>query len=275
MHAADPPAIEPEVLYEASVGADVDQLGLDDCRECDPARPLSPLVTADGRVVILDAANQRWVTVTDGVPTAVALPADLNVGQMILGPGDMVYVTMSPRDGGPTELVAFESRDLSTVVSRQPVDEPSSYPAFRLDGVDIIVFPADQDAERRLPLTPAGDPPLPSVTPSFDTEPKTLTVTGADGAARVYVFDAGMSLSFPVPLRDGSVVVFSNQTGDTTPPHTIVYRLHPDGSISSVRIDGEDNSYNLLDPFVDERGVVELRQRPEGGWKVVRFPFTG
>jgi hypothetical protein len=274
VHAANPPAIVPEVLYEASVGADVDQLGLEDCRECDPAHPLSPLVTADGRVVILDAANQRWVTVTDGVPTAVPLPAGVAIGQMILGPGDMVYVTMSPSDGGPTELVAFDSRDLGTVVSRQPVDQPSSYPALRIDGQDIILWSGDS-AERRLPLPPAGDPPLPSANPSFGTEPRTMKVTGADGAARVYVFDAGMNLSFPVPLRDGSVVVFSNQTGDPTSPHTIVYRLHPDGSISSGRIDGEDNSYNLLAPFVDELGVVELRQRPEGGWQVVRFPFTG
>jgi hypothetical protein len=274
VHAASPPAIVPEVLYQASVGSGELQLGLEDCGQCDPARPLSPMVTADGRVVILDAANRRWVTVTEGVPTAVPLPADLVPFQLIMGPEDMVYVTMLPRGGGPTELVTFDSRDLGTVVSRQPVDQPGVFPALRLDGTDIVLWLGDEP-ERRLPLTPAGDPPLPSAKPSFDTEPKTMTVTGADGVAREYVFDAGMSLSFPVPLRDGSVVLFSNQTDNTTPPHTIVYRLHPDGSTTTGRIEGEDASFGLLVPFVDEHGVVELRRSSEGGWTVARFPLAG
>ena len=190
---------------------------------------------------------------------------------MIMGPEDIVYVTMSPRGGGPTELVTFDTRDLSTVVSRQPIDQPGVVPALRLDGTDLVLG-SGTEPERRLPLTPAGDPPLPSVKPSFETEPKTLTVTSADGVARVYVFDAGLSLSISAPLHDGSVVVFGNQTDNTTPPHTTVYWLHPDGSITTGRIDGEDDSLSSLGPFVDERGVVELQRRPEGGWNVVRFP---
>ena len=47
--------------------------------------------------------------------------------------------------------------------------------------------------------------------------------------------------------------------------------LRPDGSITTGRIDGEDDSFTGLRPFVDERGVVELQPRPEGGSKVVRF----
>jgi hypothetical protein len=261
------------VLYQASIGAGEHQLGLEDCRECDPARPLNPVLTDDGRVLILDTANRRWVTVTEGVPATVALPADLVPYQMIMGPQDIVYVTMSPRGGGPTELVTFDARDLSTVVSRQPVDQPGVIPALRLDGTDLVLQ-SGTEPERRRPLTPAGAPPLPSVKPSFGTDPTTLTVTSADGVARVYVFDAGLSPSSSAPLHDGSVVVLANQTDTTTSPHTTVYRLHPDGAITAGRIDGEDDSFSSLGPFVDERGVIELQRTPEGGgWNVVRFPL--
>jgi hypothetical protein len=45
---ADPPiqpAATPELLYEAGTGAAVNELGPEDCQECDPSRPLSPVVT--------------------------------------------------------------------------------------------------------------------------------------------------------------------------------------------------------------------------------------
>ena len=68
-----PPA-DPQVLYEATVGSAPDELGMEDCTECDPTRPLNPIVTSEGHVVIVDAANSRWVTVTAGVAAAMPLP---------------------------------------------------------------------------------------------------------------------------------------------------------------------------------------------------------
>ena len=223
MHAVSPAPIPPQVLYQASVGAGVDQLGLEDCGQCDPAR------------------------------------------------GHRLHDDV-PRGGGPTELVTFGTRDLSTIVSRQPVAESGVVPALRLDGSNLVLE-SGTEPERRFPLTPAGDPPLPSVRPAFDAEPKTLTVRSADGVAHEYVFDAALSPSILAPLHDGSVVVSGKQTDNTTAARSTVYQLHPDGSITTGRIDGEDDAYSSLGPFVDERGVVELQRRPEGGWNVVLFPL--
>ncbi|HQV57018.1 MAG TPA: hypothetical protein PKV27_03325, partial [Ilumatobacteraceae bacterium] len=62
------------VLYTADVGAGVNQLGREDCQECEPTTPWTPVLLPDGTLVIADMNNSRWVVVRDGAPAAHPFP---------------------------------------------------------------------------------------------------------------------------------------------------------------------------------------------------------
>jgi hypothetical protein len=269
--------VDGEILYEASVGSSADQLGLEDCAQCDPNRPLAPMMTSDGRLVIVDPANHRWVVVDDGTPTTVPLPADLNAAEGVMGPGDIVYLAMLPPPGTPAsaELLAFDADDLAVVLVQHDTGRLHAIPDLRIDGTEVVV---QFDSETRFPLVEAGQPPLPRVTLDVEADPATVTVTFPDGGTTVWVFDPAYTPMSAVSLADGSIAVVGTERDYQPPPHRIAWLLRPDGSSSARRIDGLDVAFNTDSWFIDSRGVIMLVS-PEpnrfGAWQVVRFPLAG
>ena len=142
---ADPP-IQPgarrQLLYEAGSGAAVNELGIEDCQECDPYRPLTPVVISDGTVIIADLVNARWISVRDGVPTATPFPADTRIDAVLGGPGDVIYAVT--RTGTPPawdlRLIALDPTDLATVIAEHDIiDNDQIHPPLRLDGNQVLV----------------------------------------------------------------------------------------------------------------------------------------
>lgn len=268
-----PPA-DPQVLYEASVGAAVDELGMEDCTECDPTRPLNPVVTPDGRVVIVDAANSRWVIVTAGVPAAVPLPPDVRPDAVLMGPGDVVYLAAaSVTSQGPTgsQLLAFDANQLDVELARHAISTGFSQPWLRLDGDEVVVM--SSEPEQRFPLVRATTPPLHGIEQAFEAEPPTLTVTDASGGTHQWQFDRRQAPTQAIPLGNGSVAVIGSDDLSLSAPKRVVYLLRPDGSSAARHLAAMDASFDGgLSLFVDEHGVVILEHAPDAAWRVVRFP---
>ena len=114
------PSTEGTVLYEATVGVEDGQLGLEDCQECEPMAPLAPMVAPDGSVIIADTFNRRWVIVRDGAGTYVPYVPGVFVHDAVLGADGDVYWVEYTLDGATLgRVVHAPFDDLSTTTEMQ------------------------------------------------------------------------------------------------------------------------------------------------------------
>ncbi len=229
-----------EVLWTATKGAGDTQLGWEDCQECDPARPWSPMVSAQGTIVIADSVNGRWVLVRDG--DAITVPIDgAIVGQPVFADG-FVFVALQPADR-PEDVVVrtYDPEEMVTVL--EEVDVPDVvYTVLTIDGDRLLA-----GATKVRGLSPYGAGA--AVDPHFDSAPNTMHATW-NSARRLWQFPSWAVL--PLPLADGSVFVEAELGGVPA-----FVRLFPDGTTAAGTPAAGNMSYNSQ-LTADQRGIVQL-----------------
>lgn len=255
------PAGEPEELYRAMIGSAIDQIGLEDCRECDPGRPWGPVVLPDGRIVIADGVNRRWITVTDGVPTATPLPDRIGfVSQPLVdADGRIVVAAQAASAATPGAVMFFDPDDLSAPVEEVPADV-TVFSSVELDGTDVIVN--DRPAAR-LPKS-VGE--RPEAVYAFDRSPATVAVTW-NGQRRVWQFPYDFARTGGVRLPDGSITLTAFD-GTTD----LLVRLMPDGTAASIAVQ-PPAAWNG-GSFTGVDGLVQLELEGDD-WVIRRYRLPG
>jgi hypothetical protein len=258
------------IVYRATVGSDVGSLGRDTCSECDPLRPLTPMMLSDGRLLIADLVNARWVVVTNGTPSIVPFAFEGDLGDAVVGNGDIVYVAVTSGGGvglSPRSVVvAYSAHDLST-----PRWEIEGYQQpLVVEGNDLVTLTADFAEYVRLPQLVERPEPVPSITPSLNATPPELVVSDGDAAIR-WILPNEWFFQAPVILADDSVAVTGvSNTGGVA----VFVRLTPDGRWSLTSIpQGAVEGYNgRFQPAGTD--LLGLSGGVGADWQVVRLPLA-
>jgi hypothetical protein len=238
------------VLHRATVGAGEGQLGLDDCRGCDPLSPLAPLapmVVADGTVIIPDSVNRRWVVVRDGVEMHVPYASDTLVHDAVLGSdGDVYWVEYYGPDKGTT-LAAVKhapSGDLAAAVEMMPPGVAGITQCCRSISYDGSGEPAVEDPtltlDRDGQLVVRRGELEPTVTATLVEDGTRVHATYIDGAEREWTLPTpGLVASVPSlhVLPDGSIVAIqvSPLSQEARVLHTVNH-LRLDGSVTTANL---------------------------------------
>lgn len=230
---------ERTVLHEATVGARIDQLGVEDCTECDPMRPWAPIALPDGRVVIADNVNERWVIVSDGEPAVFAFgEPDGRIGypiaQPIIDAAGSIYALFPHLDvpagsSNSAEVRVYDPDDLSAPIAVHPAADVEPFAQLWIgpDGLDVAPS-GDIDGLGAIAGQPAQAPTVvwhtsPGTSPSLD-------VTW-DGATRTWEFPAGWAIGGmgrAAEFDDGSTLVQTWNEADPQDDYWLL--LRPDGT---------------------------------------------
>ncbi|MEP7112931.1 MAG: hypothetical protein ABI862_06675 [Ilumatobacteraceae bacterium] len=236
-----------ESIAALGFGSGAGQLAIESCQECDPARPWAPVQLVDGRVLIADTANGRWVVIESSPSNIGSDPASLrtsevpwpdgvNVGaQPIVDDAGTVYTMMYGRLGAggkqAAQLWVLDPSDLATPMS--------THPATSIIGLRI---------ELTLTQVIVDGTVIDGLTPVIDARP-TVEYIAADplpssGGTRLRVVWGGVTTTFeyasnetpsyfgPMPaLADGSVMAYVNVAG-----REFVDRLTPDGQAHRMEL---------------------------------------
>jgi hypothetical protein len=212
------------------------------------------LISTDGRLVIADLVNNRWVVVTDGKPMATVLTDATFDGQPRIGPDGQIYAPVLTVTGTPPATTAkyfvyvYRLDDLATPTATYPLTTGTfSVIEFVGDGLYEGAWPGGRLVTRVV----AHDPALPTID---RTDASSLLVT-VGGTRRRWVFPDGWVPSDVLPLHDGSVMVGVSVMVGT--PRTVYTRLWPDGMSSSNTVDGNNFSFNG-ERTIDDSGILRI-----------------
>ena len=256
----------PEILYSAGIGAGSGQFGIEQCHECDPARPWSPLIDSTGRIVVADTVNHRWATVDNGTFSNVPFPPKGTITGLALGPDDIVYVLYADALDGSGRLVAYASSNLRVPLRSTPVVAPLF---SRLTFADDMVIVNDGQS---VPLV-QGRSHSPTVTPAFNVNPPTLTVSYENGDTAHWLLSTSQAPLVPIGLEDQSVFFSGVDDGYSRIPRFVGYELTANGHAVGIEIPGGSDALNS-GLFVDTHGIVRLRHDlGTKHWLIERFPL--
>lgn len=255
--------VEPVAESVATLGdgSGPGQLAVEDCQECEPARPWAPVQLLDGRVLIADVANGRWVVVEPTDPTSVQStevpwPANVTVlDQPMVDEAGTVYAVMYGPLGalGTTaaQMWVLSPDDLATPLSVHSV-APGGGVRIELTATQLLV----------------ADSPIAGVTPVMSDRP-TVEYIAADpvtnpDATQIRVTWNGTATTFsyavtdypsyfgPMPgLADGSVMISILVDGQP-----FVDRLTPDGQVRRMALPVDGSAYGAA--WVDGDGFYRL-----------------
>lgn len=271
-----------EVLYEAAVGEGADQLGREDCQECEPLRALAPMVTADGRVIIGDPVNDRWVIVTDGAAEVVDYDASMLVLDAVLGLDGFVYaIVYDQTAGGLREgrVEQLDGRTLAFLSARAPDGGLSCCTTLVFDGA--VADPADSwaldTATGEAIVRPAAPSGIPTVSAVIDGDSLEITATGPGDAGRGWgLVNRGVGLPALTALRDGSVVAIQTIALDAGGMVFQVDRLLAGSVASHLLPEGVEMSGYQTRWFVDASGTTTIEyDASTETYRVLRFRLPG
>ena len=276
--------VEPRrsVVVSGTFGSGPGQLGIEDCQECEPARPWAPIVIPSGprgKVLVADTANGRWALFGPENPDAavspwwaIEVPWPEGVGvssQPVVDEAGMVYVVMSGSLGvggtGASELwVLDEARSLVEPLGRYPVPSIGNLPIV-LTATSVSV----------------GDATIPGLVPTIgdSTEVAFVPADAAAGTpARItgtwqaitttFEYEPGEFVSPYGPtfvVGDGTLLARRSPTVGE-----IVDRLFPDGRV--VRIELPPSGTYLAAAFASTNGLLRLEVSTDGtSWEIARY----
>lgn len=227
--------LERTVLWETTIGSGIGQLGVENCTECEPATPRTPLVLSDGRIVIADQANRRWVVVNGGeVTTAPFGESDGRPEVPLLDPiadaEDNIYALIPVWDDigrrVSPEVRVYDPDDLATPVAVHGtgVEDSISEMWISADGLAVTWL---EFGPGRVPVSEvqlingldvvAGQPQaLPSVEWNPLGQVERSVIIGWQGTARTWKFPAGWGIEGDRnrQFEDGSVLVLAWTASD-------------------------------------------------------------
>ena len=249
----------------ATIG--VDQLGFEQCSECQAAHPAEPLVTADGTIVIADNFNKRWAILRSGNLSYIPLAPNTQwVGQPVLI-GGLIY---SPEErhtasGGRNNVIAgYETSDLTNAAFVADVPELTyADPEITLNGDQVLASGIE---------VMKVAPPLaaPTLSLRFGETPPAVDVTWK-GVTTTMTFVSGtVDVSMVTPLlqatRDGSVyLVAPVSRSGTVDLGQLLVRVHPDGHATATKFRG------LPSGQITDQGFTQLESDGNGHLNVVHY----
>ncbi len=262
------------VVATAGYGSGAGELTIEDCQECDPARPWAPVRLPDGRVVVADPANGRWVvfeSVPSTVPgepsttrtTDVPWPDRVTASsQPVVDEAGTVYVTMyGPLGAGGTtagQLWVFDSADLAEPVATYPASGVFGAPPQLLPGA-VVLDGAPVDG------LSATLRPRPIVRVMLDRNGVQLV---DDDVTTTFVYPAGQSIVpfGPLPgLPDSTALIHVFETG-----REFVDRLYPDGRVARMEVPSAGSVFGAA--WVDDAGFLQLEVAVDrSSWDLVQY----
>lgn len=282
--------VEPRrtVLAAAGFGSGPGELGVEECQECDPARPWAPVAIPfgpRGKVLIADTANRRWVmfepedpdaAVSPWVATETSWPDGAIVSsQPVVDESGTVYAVMyGPLGAGGTnayELWTFGWRDLTEPTGRSPVASAGNAP-ITLGPTSVAVggqvidglVPSMGDVSDAAVILGRADPA--AGTPA-------QLIIDRDGSSTTFAYETDETVSLygpsPVLFDDSVLTVRTGLDGE------IVDRLFVDGRVARLELPPSGALSGAA--FANANGFVRLEVSADGSrWEIARYelPLT-
>jgi hypothetical protein len=258
------------VVATFGFGSGAGQLAVEDCQECDPARPWAPIripYGPNGQMLVADVANGRWVMferVSDTQLRTVETPWPAGVvvsAQPVVDDAGTVYAVVSGPlgEGGTTagELWVYDPSDFATPIGRYPASGIFNSPPLLLPAAVIL----DGSPVQGLGATLE---PRPGVV--FDGTSSIVVQQDASRLTFVYPPEATPQPYGPLPgLPDGSGLVLA-RSGDVD----VIDRLFPDGRVARVELPPTGSQFGAA--FATVNGFVRLEiDAGTSAWQLVEY----
>lgn len=263
-----------EELYTARIGSAPDELGATDCSECDPLVPWAPVQTPDGRLVIADNVNDRWVIVTDGVPATVPYSHPYPIAPPIVDSNGRIYALITyPNGQEPTsstsEVQVFDPDDMSVAIETYPAPYSAAWSNLSFGRAGLLANRRVVEGTKDVVGDVADAPAI--YWDTLDGGPLAVEVTWMDTVRR-WEFPDGWAIGGMGPaaaLADGSVLVMAWNVVDTSQPGASRWvLLRPDGTASAVTAGGTGLNGSKT---VTRDSVLTLELTPGEQFTVVRY----
>ena len=260
-----------KVVATLGVGSGPGEVSFEECDDCEPLLPWAPVRLNDGRIILADGVNHRWVLLNDGESSEFVWPGSVVASaQPVIDDADRVYVIMQGPlgKGGETqaELWVYEATNFAEPILRNPASTIfGSTIDLSLEGVSINGVLIDG-------LTPQiKDRPQVEFV-SFDTsDPDDSTrvkVTWPGHTTNTFIYGEGESpeLFGPMPaLEQGDVFMQLLIDGQY-----FVDRLSVDGTVTRMAVAPNGSISGAA--WADPTGFLQLElDVPSTRWQIVHY----
>ena len=260
-----------KVIATLGLGSGPGEIAFEECADCEPLLPWAPAQMSDGRIVIADGVNHRWVILKDGESSEFVWPnSAIASAQPVIDDADRVYVIMQGPFGvdgvNVAELWVYEATNFAEPILRYPATPIfSSTIDLSPEGVSIN----DVLIDGLLPQI-KNRPQVEFV--SFDTsDPDDSTqvkVTWSDHTTNTFVYGEGESpeLYGPMPALDqGDVLMRLLIDGQF-----FVDRLSVDGTVTRMAVASSGAVFGAA--WANSQGFLQLETDvPSTQWKIVHY----
>jgi hypothetical protein len=260
-----------KVVATLGVGSGPGEVSFEECDDCEPLLPWAPVRLNDGRIILADGVNHRWVLLSDGESSEFVWPGSVVASaQPVIDDADRVYVIMQGPlgKGGETqaELWVYEATNFAEPILRNPASTIfGSTIDLSLEGVSINGVLIDG-------LTPQiKDRPQVEFV-SFDTsDPDDSTrvkVIWPGHTTNTFIYGEGESpeLFGPMPaLEQGDVFMQLLIDGQY-----FVDRLSVDGTVTRMAVAPNGSISGAA--WADPTGFLQLElDVPSTRWQIVHY----
>ena len=260
-----------KVVATLGIGSGPGDIAFEECVECEPLLPWAPVQLNDGRIIIADGVNHRWVLLSDGESSEYEWPNSVVASaQPVIDDADRVYVIvqgpLGKGDETQAELWVYEATNFAEPILR--------YPASSIFGSTIDLSPEGVSINGVLidGLTPQiKDRPQVAFV-SFDTsDPDDSTrvkVTWPGHTTNTFIYGEGESpeLFGPRPaLEQGDVLMQLLIDGQY-----FVDRLSVDGTVTRMGVAPNGSVFGAA--WADPTGFLQLEPDvPSTRWQIVHY----
>ncbi len=260
-----------KVVATLGIGSGPGDIAFEECVECEPLLPWAPVQLNDGRIIIADGVNHRWVLLSDGESSEYEWPNSVVASaQPVIDDADRVYVIVQGPLGkggeNQAELWVYEVTNFAEPILR--------YPASSIFGSTIDLSPEGVSINGVLidGLTPQiKDRPQVAFV-SFDTsDPDDSTrvkVTWPGHTTNTFIYGEGESpeLFGPMPaLEQGDVLMQLLIDGQY-----FVDRLSVDGTVTRMGVAPNGSVFGAA--WADPTGFLQLEPDiPSTRWQIVHY----
>ena len=260
-----------KVVATLGVGSGPGEVSFEECDDCEPLLPWAPVRLNDGRIILADGVNHRWVLLNDGESSEFVWPDSVVASaQPVIDDADRVYVIVQGPlgKGGETqaELWVYEATNFAEPILR--------YPASSIFGSTIDLSPEHVSINGVLidGLTPQikDHPQVEFV--SFDTtDPDDSTrvkVTWPGHTTNTFIYGEGESPEpfGPMPtLEQGDVLMQLLIDGQY-----FVDRLSVDGTVTRMAVAPNGSVFGAA--WADPTGFLQLELDVSSTqWQIVQY----